>query len=249
MYTLLLLALVIFHNVLLGAYGLPELSAISHLFADSSIPLLSDADLAKGIIDTRPPNSHSTRIDKRALPPLHVPYLKYAVTMDGRNVGNHENFLISGSLLVTTGILVPPTQNDPNPYDIVFSVGSPFTKPVAGSIRYVTNKYLDKVIGDNAAATGLDFAYVTYTGNTVNVTIDSRVAAANVGSGFNAKSGHLADVYRPANGGFQLTVGANKQLSGEINIRGTSTSNSTLTRVPYVAKISGSVVGHGILIL
>jgi hypothetical protein len=234
MYTLLLLALVIFHNVLLGAYGLPELSAISHLFADSSIPLLSDADLAKGIIDTRPPNSHSTRIDKRALPPLHVPYLKYAVTMDGRNVGNHENFLISGSLLVTTGILVPPTQNDPNPYDIVFSVGSPFTKPVAGSIRYVTNKYLDKVIGDNAAATGLDFAYVTYTGNTVNVTIDSR---------------RLADVYRPANGGFQLTVGANKQLSGEINIRGTSMSNSTLTRVPYVAKISGSVVGHGILIL
>lgn len=247
MYILPLLALAFFYGVLPGADGLPE-SSLGHFFADSSIPLLSDADLAEGIIDTRPPNGNSIGTDKRALPPLHVPYLKYAVTMDGRNVGNYENFLISGYLLVTTGIHVPPTQNGPNPYDIVFSVGSPFTNPVAGSIHYVTNKYLDKVIGDTAAAAGLDFAYVTYTGNTIDVTIDSKVAAANIDSGFNEKSGLHADVYRPANGGFRLTLGADKQLSGSIHIRGRSALDSALT-APYAAKISGNVVGRGILIL
>ncbi|KAF9271467.1 hypothetical protein BGZ68_003590, partial [Mortierella alpina] len=106
--------------------------------------------------------------------------------MDGRNVGNFQDFVVSGQMLITQGIPSSGTQNGPNPFDVLITVGHPATNPIAGSIQYTTNRSLYKFINGNNAMSSIDYAFVTSAGNSIGVTVDTRIAAANQLSNFNA---------------------------------------------------------------
>ncbi|KAF9949450.1 hypothetical protein BGZ65_007326, partial [Modicella reniformis] len=139
--------------------------------------------------------------------------------MNGQNVGNFENFVVSGQVLITQGISSSGTQNDPNPFDVLITIGQPATNPIAGSIQYATNRYLYKFIYDNNAISLIDYAFVTSAGNSIGVTVDTRIAAANQLSNFNAGSGLTANVYIITSGGFSITL-SGTALSGSINVGG-----------------------------
>jgi hypothetical protein len=229
------LALVI-NFLALGTFGLPN-SPLHDLFTDPNIPVLSNLDLS--IVNITGSTPHKKGSEKRA---INVGYLLYSITMDGRNQGNFENFIVSGQMLITQGIPSSATQNGQNPYDIVIIIGSPSVNPVAGSIRYATNRYLYKFIGGSNANSLLDFVYVTNTGSTIGVTVDTRIAAANQLSNFNARTGLTMNAYEVASGGFSVTLGTTA-LSGSINVIGTGYIFSGTA--PYKAVISGTIIGRG----
>lgn len=217
-------------------------STIHDLFTSLDIPVISDHDLSiLNTTKTAPPGK--ARYETRA---INLQYILYDITMDGRNLGNWEEFLVSGKMLITDGIPASPTENGPNPNEILIAVGSPDVNPIAGSIRFATNRYLYKFIDGNNAIALVDYAYVTTSGSSINVIVDTRLAAANQLSNFNARSGLTADVYLVASGGFSITLGTTT-LSGTIDVVGQS--YIFYGTAPYKAKISGTVVGRGTMSL
>lgn len=114
---------------------------------------------------------------------------------------------------------------------------------MAGSIRYVTNRYLNLFIGGREDTTCVDFARVSTIASTVSVIVDTSVAAANQISVFNARSGLIASVYNPATGGFNLVIGANGQISGKIDMIGRLHISGG--QALYLASISGVVTKKG----
>jgi hypothetical protein len=145
--------------------------------------------------------------------------------------------------MLVQGIPSSGTTNGANPYDVVISIGTPISNPVAGSISYVTNRYLNPFISGRRDLTRLDFARVSATSNTVTVSVDTSLAAANQISVFNARSGFIANIYNPATGGFNLVFGNNGVISGKIVITGRAPVSGG--QAPYQAIISGKVKQKG----
>jgi hypothetical protein len=102
---------------------------------------------------------------------------------------------------------------------VVLSVAKPRASPLAGRIQYVTNRYLYLFITSIKDISRVDFARVSSTTNTVTVSIDTSLAAANQVSVFNAKSGVTAQIFNPTSGGFiNINLLINGQISGSINL-------------------------------
>ncbi|KAH7141965.1 hypothetical protein EDB81DRAFT_653122 [Dactylonectria macrodidyma] len=211
------------------------------IFDDDSIPVVNEPDLGLLNYALGPRDLGS---EKRA---FNLAYILIDVFFDGRNQGNWQPWVVRGELLVIDGIPSPTTQNGLNPVDIVISTGSPIGSPVAGSIAYVTNRYLNPFISGRRDTTRLDFARISTTRSKVTVSVDTSIAAANQISVFNARSGILANIYNPATGGFNLVFGNNGQISGRISLTGgTPTSGG---QAPYQAIISGIVKQRGRIVI
>lgn len=218
-------------------YTFPASSLLSEVFADADIPFLDDDSALSEFNITS--QRTSTSISKRA---LTLNYIKYSITMDGRSQGNFEDFLVTGTMLVTDGIVSTGTVNGDNPIEVVISIGSPAVSPVAGSIRYCTNRALYPLFS-GSDATLLDFAQVSLQGTTVSVTVDTSLAAANQLSNFNARSGLTANVYLMASGGFTFTQQSDNTIPGTISLVGQGYIFPG--QAPYNAVISGQVLGQG----
>jgi hypothetical protein len=219
------------------ASGFPASSLLSEVFADATIPFLDDKSALSEFNVTS--QSSSASISKRA---LTLNYIKYSITMDGRNQGNFENFLVTGTMLVTDGIVTAGTVNGANPVEVVLSIGSPSVNPVAGSIQYCTNRALYPLFS-GSALTVLDFAQVSVEGTTVSVTVDTSLAVSNPLSNFNARSGLTANVYLMASGGFVFTHQSDNTIPGGINLVGQGYLSPG--QAPYKALISGQALGKG----
>ncbi|SPJ90397.1 uncharacterized protein FTOL_13278 [Fusarium torulosum] len=210
------------------------------IFNDNSITTVNQPD--SGLLNF---TLHSRNtLEKRA---LNLAYLLCDVTFDGRNGANWQPFQVSGELLLVQGVPSSGTTNGVNPYDVVISIGSPIGNPLAGSISYVTNRYLNPFISGRQDMTRLDFARVSATANSVTVSVDTSLAAANQISVFNARSGITANIYNPASGGFNLVFGNNGLISGKISITGRTPVSGG--QAPYQAIISGKVKQKGIFSL
>ncbi|KAI8664917.1 hypothetical protein NCS56_00925900 [Fusarium sp. Ph1] len=207
------------------------------IFDDDSIPVVDRPDLDSFTISRR---DEDTGLEKRA---LNLEYVLLDVTFDGYNQGNWQSWRIRGELLVVRQIPSPGTRNGANPVDVVIAIGSPIVSPVAGSIRYTTNRYLNGFIGGSRDITRTDFARVSTTANSVTVSVDTSIAAANHLSVFNARSGATANVYNPASGGFNLAFWKNGKVTGNIGLVGRSPISGG--QAPYKATISGLVKQKG----
>ncbi|WKT46944.1 hypothetical protein QSH57_011818 [Fusarium oxysporum f. sp. vasinfectum] len=188
------------------------------IFNDNSIKTVNQPD--SGLLNF---TLHSRdTLEKRA---LTLAYLLCDVTFNGRNNANWQPFQVKGELMLLSQ-LAPLISN-----------------PVAGSISYVTNRYLNPFISGRRDLTRLDFARVSATSNTVTVSVDTSLAAANQISVFNARSGLTANIYNPATGGFNLVFGNNGAISGRIVITGRAPVSGG--QAPYQAIISGKVKQKG----
>lgn len=221
----------------LGIFGLPA-SPLHDLFTNPSIPVISELNPSVFNLTTAIQNNDA-RMGKRA---ISLPYILYSVTMDGRNVGNFQDFVVSGQILITQGIPSSGTRNEPNPFDVLITIGHPATNPIAGSIQYTTNRYLYKFINGNSAESLIDYAFVTNAGNSIGVTVDTSIAAANQLSNFNARSGLTANAYIITSGGFSVML-SGTALSGSINVAGSGYILGG--SAPYKAVMSGAIVGRG----
>jgi hypothetical protein len=214
-------------------------SAFDKLFDDPSIPILTNANLTGFNLTSA--TSHAAT-SKRA---VNVQYVLYNIVMDGRNRGNYQNFALSGGqLLLTQGLPFGVTANGRNPYEVVVLLGSPAAQPVAGSIRYATNRYMYKLIGGANANAAVDYAFVSQSGATVTVQVDPRNAAANQLSQFNARTGLTAGVYNIASGAFSIVPGTSS-ITGLFNLVGAG--YIAPANPPYRAALSGTVAGRGVL--
>ncbi|TVY72762.1 hypothetical protein Focb16_v011391 [Fusarium oxysporum f. sp. cubense] len=210
------------------------------IFNDNSIKTVNQPD--SGLLNF---TLHSRdTLEKRA---LSLAYLLCDVTFNGLNNANWQPFQVKGELMLVQGIPSSGTTNGANPYDVVISIGTPISNPVAGSISYVTNRYLNPFISGRRDLTRLDFARVSATSNTVTVSVDTSLAAANQISVFNARSGLTANIYNPATGGFNLVFGNNGAISGKIVITGRAPVSGG--QAPYQAIISGKVKQKGTFLL
>ncbi|KAJ3455649.1 hypothetical protein MRS44_017131 [Fusarium solani] len=106
-------------------------------------------------------------------------YIQCEIIFDCRGQGNYQPFQVRGSLIAFQEIPSPGTRNGVNPVDVDISVGNPVINPVAGSIQYVTNRYLNPVIRGARDTTRVDYAWVSSTASSVTVYIDTSTAAAN----------------------------------------------------------------------
>ncbi|KAH6884210.1 hypothetical protein B0T10DRAFT_579642 [Thelonectria olida] len=207
------------------------------IFDNDSIPVVNQPDLK--LFNFRA-HTRGVGVEKRA---LDLAYILFDITFDGRNQGNYQSFLVRGELLITWQIPSPGTRNGVNPVDVAIAIGNPSIRPVAGSIRYVTNRYLNPLIGGSRDISRIDFARVSTTSNTVVVSVDTSIAASNQISVFNARSGLFADVYNPANGWFNLNLWNNGQIWGKISLGGRSLISGAWA--PYQASISGRAKQKG----
>lgn len=205
---------------------------------DDSIPVVDFPDL--GIFNSSDNEIRDEHIDKRA---LDLTYTLYDVVFNGQNQGNFQNFAVKGELLLIKHIPSPGTQNGANPVDVVVRIGNPSGSPVAGSIRYVTNRYLNPLIGGSKDTSRLDFARVSNSKTQVHVKVDTSIAAANQISVFNARSGLFAEVYNPASGNLNLVRGKSGKLTGRVNFAGRGLISGS--RAPYIANISGKAKQKG----
>ncbi|KAK6538955.1 hypothetical protein TWF694_010505 [Orbilia ellipsospora] len=180
---------------------------------------------------------NSPKLEKRA---ITLNALIYKITIDGRNQGNWQNWVVSGNIIVTTA--VPTTSNNgKNLLDFLISVGSPTVNPVAGSIRYFTNRYLYTIVNGLFGQSRLDYVYQSRKGSTYTNTIDTRIAAANQLSGFNARSGILANVFLPDTGSWTATFGTgSKTIAGVIRVDGRGFIEPG--RAPYRGRYSGTLI-------
>jgi hypothetical protein len=217
-------------------------SALHDLSGDDSIPFLdNEAALAEfNLSSPADPSDDGSSLAKRA---VTLNYFKYSITMDGCNPNNFQNFFVTGSMLVTNGVVSPATTNGANAVEVIISIGSPAVNPIAGSIRYCTNRYLYSLIGGANANSKLDFARVQKTGSTVNVNVDTTLAASNQLSNFNARSGLTANVFLVASGRFTFTVAKGGAVSGRAVLQGSGYIFAGTA--PYTAIISGKVLGQG----
>ena len=222
----------------------PQLPAI---FQDNTIPVVDGTgrELLNLTGSTENLRSRALDLEKRD---LSLDYVLYNVVFDGQNSANWEPFLVSGQILITTGVNTVGTPNGANPVDVTIMIGDPWANPIAGSIRYVTNIYFNPYIHGSSIIllpgfAAVDFAYVTSTDTFIEVAVDPTLAASNQLSTFNARSGLLANVYNPAVGGFKIVFGANGAITGTIDLVGRGMISGG--EAPYKALISGTPVQRG----
>jgi len=213
---------------------------ILSLFESSSIPVVNDPPLSQLFNTTAHLPRDMLPLNKRA---VTLDYILFTITVDGTSQNNAEAFLLTGELLLTSGISSPGTTNGANPVEAVLSVGNPYSNPLAGSIRYSTSRYLWPLLGGASETSVVDFAYVGSTDTAVGVTIDGSLAAANTISVFNIRSGLTADVYNPVEGGFAVGFGSDGSVAGEIKLVGRGLISGA--RGTYGAVIKGAVTQTG----
>lgn len=213
----------------------PAPPVLLSIFNDNSITTVNQP--GSGLLNFTPHPGNTFK--KRA---SNLPYVLYDVTFDGRNGANWQPFQVSGKLLIVQGV---PSLNGVNPYDVAFLIGDPIANPMAGSIRYATNRYLNPYISDSRDITGLGYARVSTTANSLTVSVDTSLAAANQISVFNARSGLIANIYNPASGGINLVFGNNGVISGKISVTGRSLISGG--QAPYQAIIRGKAKQKGVL--
>ncbi|KAL2209069.1 hypothetical protein CC79DRAFT_1396010 [Sarocladium strictum] len=205
---------------------------------DDSVPIVDFPDL--GIFNISTIEARDENIEKRA---LDLVYTLYDVVFDGVGQANFQNFAVTGELMLIKRIPSPGTRNGANPIDVVVRIGNPSGSPVAGSIRYVTNRYLNPFIGGSRDTSRLDFARVSNSNTQVRVKVDSSIAAANQISVFNARSGLFAEVYNAGAGNLNLVRGSNGALTGRVNFAGRGLISGS--RAPYIANIRGKAKQKG----
>ena len=237
-----------FHHLLpllplIAASPTPEPDPVlPSVFESTTIPVSDTLDVASIFNLTSRSSSEGLHgpLEKRA---LTLDYILASVTLDGRNKGNAQPFVVSGQLLITSGISSPGTRNGKNPVEVVLKIGDPYGNPRAGNIRYVTNRYLWPYLGGRRDTSKVDFAYVSSTATQVGVTIDGNIAAANTLSVFNVRSGLTANVYNPSSGGVSIVLGSSGAVGGQVNLVGRGMISGG--RGNYKAAISGRVTQRG----
>ncbi|KAK4208618.1 hypothetical protein QBC37DRAFT_325391 [Rhypophila decipiens] len=197
---------------------------------------ISSLDVRSSPSDGSDPKS----LTKRA---LTFNYILATITLDGRNQGNQVPFVVTGQLLITSGIPSSGTRNGKNPVEVLINIGNPYANPKAGNLRYSTNRYLWPYFSGRREVSRVDFAYVSSTSSTVKVTVDGALAAANQLSVFNTRTGITANVYQPSSGGFNLVLGANGRVSGKVEFQGRGMISGG--RGTYRAVMSGRVTNRG----
>ncbi|KAH7140135.1 hypothetical protein B0J13DRAFT_676544 [Dactylonectria estremocensis] len=230
--------LVLLLSLLARVWASPTPETELSIWDDDSIPVVDQPDLD---FFNSTALARDVGIEKRA---LDLTYTLYDVIFNGLNQGNFEPFRVQGELMFIKKITSPGTQNGANPVDVVISIGNPIINPIAGSIRYVTNRYLNPFIGGSKDTTRTDLAYVSRTSTTVKVKIDPYRTYANAYSTFNARSGVFsASVFKPASGNFYFVL-KNGKISGNINIVGKD-GVTTAARAPYKAIVGGKAKQKG----
>ncbi|KAH6981063.1 hypothetical protein BKA56DRAFT_657092 [Ilyonectria sp. MPI-CAGE-AT-0026] len=224
-------------SLLVCAWASPTPDTELSIFDDDAIPVVDQPDLE--YFNFTALQGRDEGIEKRA---LSLTYVLYDVIFNGLDKGNLQPFRVKGELLVIKRIPSPGTQNGANPVDVVISIGNPAGNPMAGSIRYVTNRYLNPLISGSKDELRTDFARVSTKSGTVTVSVDTSIAAFNQLSVFNARSGLFADVYNPARGGFKLVVKKGK-ISGWVNFAGRGVISGA--SAPYKARIGGKAKQKG----
>ncbi|EEU35707.1 uncharacterized protein NECHADRAFT_87965 [Fusarium vanettenii 77-13-4] len=229
-------------SLLACALASPTPSHALSIFDDDTIPVVDQPDLehfnvtrlSGHYIDTK-----ASSIEKRA---LKLDYVLYDVAFDGRNEGNLVPFRVTGQLLVIKRIPVVNSPNGANPVDVVIKIGNPAGNPVAGSIHYVTNRYLNPFLGGIRDGSRTDFARVSVKSDTIKVSADTAFSLINALSVFNARSGFFADVYNAYSGGFTLTV-KNGKMTGRVGFVGKQVISGASPL--YRARIGGKAKQKG----
>src|SRR6266536_4197588 len=100
---------------------------------------------------------------------------------------------------------------------------------------------LYKFIGGTSANPALDFAYIASTTNSIGVTVNTRIAAANQLSAFNSQTGITKQVYIVSGGTLTFSLGTG--IGGRINLagRGYISRGTSVDR----AVVSGNIIGIG----
>lgn len=232
-----LILLFLLHGIIASPASKTRLS----IFDDDTIPIVDGPEL--GIFNFTI-HARDLGVEKRA---LSFNYILFDITFDGRNSVNSQPFFVQGEMLITQGVPSSGTKNGVNPVEVVLLVGKPRTSPIAGSIQYVTNRYLYPFITSIKDTSRVDFARVSSTSNTVTVSIDTSLAAANQPSVFNARSGVTAQIFNPTSGSFNINLLNNGQISGRISLVGTPLTS--LGWAYYLANIGGKAKQKGVFTL
>lgn len=175
-----------------------------------------------------------------AIGQLGVQYSIYNVIIQGQALD--IPFQREGTLIITqVPIGTEGTQNGVNPFEVFLISGNPGGAPESGAIWFMTN---NAFLGSNSQ---IDLAYTTFDPETQIITVQPDPNLSAVGANvFNARSGFLANAYQIFDGAMQIQSLDNWQtITGQVNILGTGAifhSNS-----PYIAEISGTYAGEGIL--
>lgn len=171
---------------------------------------------------------------------LGVQYSIYNVVIQGQALD--IPFQRQGMLLITqVPIGTEGTQNGVNPFEAFLISGNPGGAPESGAIWFMTN---NAFLGSDSQ---IDLAYTTFDPENQIITVQPDPNLSAVGANiFNARSGLLANAYQIFGGNMQIQSLDNWQtIGGQVNILGTGAifhSNS-----PYIAQISGTYAGEGIL--
>jgi hypothetical protein len=168
---------------------------------------------------------------------INLNVFQYRIQLDGRNLQNWENFVTTGDLYITSGNRISGNAND-----LLFIVGSPVGNPLAGSIRFVTNGLLYKLVPGARAIPAVDYGRVTSAANSINVVVDPDLAPANSLSLFNARSGVTKNAYLVSSGRISLNIAGNA-ISGTLDLRGSDLVFSGMA--PLQARISGTLIQTG----
>jgi hypothetical protein len=175
-----------------------------------------------------------------AIGQLGVQYSIYNVIIQGQALD--IPFQREGMLLITqVPIGTEGTQNGVNPFEVFLISGNPGGAPESGAIWFMTN---NAFLGSDSQ---IDLAYTTFDPENQIITVQTDPNLSAVGANvFNARSGLLANAYQIFDGAMQIQSLDNWQtINGQVNILGTGAifhSNS-----PYIAEISGTYAGEGIL--
>jgi hypothetical protein len=171
---------------------------------------------------------------------LGVQYSMYNVVIQGQALD--VPFQRQGMLLITqVPIGTAGTQNGVNPFEVFLLSGNPGGAPESGAIWFMTNNaFLD-------SDSQIDLAYAMFDPENQIITVQPDPNLSAVGANiFNARSGLLANAYQIFDGAMQIQSLDNWQtINGQVSILGTGAifhSNS-----PYIAEISGTYAGEGIL--
>lgn len=154
----------------------------------------------------------------------------YHVTIAGSVSGNA--FRRSGTVTVSPTISRVGTGNGVNELDICLQSGFPGGLPQVGAIWFGSNTGCFNGTG----AAQLDLAVVTVDGPMVTVEPDEEIAAT-LGNSFTASDNFAgACLYAPTAGSATITIGANGEVSGHIDVMGQAGAFCGNSR--YIADIS-----------
>jgi hypothetical protein len=171
---------------------------------------------------------------------LGVQYSIYNVVIQGQALD--IRFQRQGILLITqVPIGAAGTQNGVNPFEVFLISGNPGGAPESGAIWFMTN---NAFLGSDSQ---IDLAYTTFDPETQIITMQPDPNLSAVGANiFNARSGLLANAYQIFDGTMQIQSRDNWQtIAGQVNLLGTGAIFHSSS--PYIAEISGTYAGEGIL--